>query len=313
MLSFTIRRLLQAIPILLGVSILVFLMVQMIPGNALDLMLPSDAPKDLIEKMKAEYGFDKPLWQQYLRWLWMLLHGDLGVSIFDSTPVAATLFDALGNTFVLAIPAAVLGFGLGIFFGVTAALNNGKAADKALSMVSITGVSLPHYWFAIVLVVIFSVELNWLPAQGMQFDTLPSTVEGLKSMVLPVITLSLIPMGVVSRVVRAAVLEVMSQEFVNTLNAKGLWSRSVLGHILKNAAPATLAVMGLQFGYLLGGSILVETVFNWPGSGNLLNLAIFRRDIPVMQGTILVLAAFFVLLNLVVDVAQALIDPRIRR
>lgn len=129
----------------------------------------------------------------------------------------------------------------------------------------------------------------------------------------PVITLSLIPMGVVARVVRAAVLEVMNQEFVNTLYAKGLWNRDVMIHILKNAAPAALAVMGLQFGYLLGGSILVETVFNWPGSGNLLNLAIFRRDIPVMQATIIVLAAFFVLLNLAVDVAQALIDPRIRR
>lgn len=313
MLSFMIRRLLQAIPILLGVSILVFLMVQLIPGSPLDLMLPSDAPKDLIEKMKAEYGFDRPLWEQYLRWLWMLLQGDLGVSIFDGMPVTASLFDALRNTLVLALPAALLGFGLGIFFGVTSALHNGTWIDKTLSIVSITGVSLPHYWFAIVLVVIFSVELNWLPAQGMQFTGFPTTVEGFKSLVLPVVTLSLIPMGVVSRVVRAAVLEVMSQEFVNTLRAKGLWSRVVLVHILKNAAPATLAVMGLQFGYLLGGSILVETVYNWPGSGNLLNLAIFRRDIPVMQGTILVLAAFFVLLNLLVDIAQALIDPRIRR
>jgi peptide/nickel transport system permease protein len=131
--------------------------------------------------------------------------------------------------------------------------------------------------------------------------------------VLPVITLSLIPMGVVARVVRAATLEVLSQEFVATLHAKGLINREVVFHVLKNAAPASLAVMGLQFGYLLGGSILVETVFNWPGSGNLLNLAIFRRDIPVMQATIVVLAFFFVLLNLLVDIAQAAIDPRIRR
>jgi peptide/nickel transport system permease protein len=131
--------------------------------------------------------------------------------------------------------------------------------------------------------------------------------------VLPVITLSLIPMGVVARVVRATVLEVLSQEFVATLEAKGLIARETLYHVMKNAAPAALAVMGLQFGYLLGGSILVETVFNWPGSGNLLNLAIFRRDIPVMQATIVVLAFFFVLVNLLVDIAQAAIDPRIRR
>lgn len=313
MLSFTLRRLLQAVPILLGVSILVFLMVQMIPGSPLDLMLPPEASPELIEEMKITYGFDKPVWQQYLLWLWQLMQGDLGYSIFNGAPVAVELFDALGNTFVLAIPAAIVGFGLGTLFGVLAALSQGGPADKFFSILSITGVSLPHYWFAIVLVVIFSVQLNWLPAQGMSFENVPTDWEGLRSIVLPVITLSLIPMGVVARVVRAAVLEVMNQEFVNTLYAKGLWNRDVMIHILKNAAPAALAVMGLQFGYLLGGSILVETVFNWPGSGNLLNLAIFRRDIPVMQATIIVLAAFFVLLNLAVDVAQALIDPRIRR
>ncbi|WP_045392142.1 ABC transporter permease [Falsirhodobacter sp. alg1] len=313
MLSFILRRLLQAIPILFGVSVMVFLMVQMIPGSPLDLLLPPDASPQLIEQMKEAYGFDKPAWQQYLLWLWQLLHGNLGYSIFNGAPVADELFDALGNTFVLAIPAAFTGFGLGILLGVSAALSQGGPLDKLLSAIAITGVSLPHYWFAIVMVVIFSVNLNWLPAQGMQFTGVPTTLAGFKSMILPVITLSLIPMGVVARVVRAAVLEVMSQEFVNTLHAKGLWDRSVLLHVMKNAAPATLAVMGLQFGYLLGGSILVETVFNWPGSGNLLNLAIFRRDIPVMQATIIVLAAFFVLLNLIVDIAQALIDPRIRR
>lgn len=313
MLSFILKRLLQAIPILVGVSILVFLMVQMIPGSPLDILLPPDASPEMVEQMKAAYGFDKPVHMQYLLWLWQLLHGDLGFSIFNGAPVGGQLFDALGNTFTLAIPAAAVGFGLGIFFGVTAALSQGGPLDKLLSALSITGVSLPHYWFAIVLVAIFSVDLNWLPAQGMAFDTVPADWEGVKSMILPVVTLSLIPMGVVARVVRAAVLEVMNQEFVQTLHAKGMWDRTVLLHVMKNAAPAALAVMGLQFGYLLGGSILVETVFNWPGSGNLLNLAIFRRDIPVMQATIIVLAAFFVLLNLLVDIAQALIDPRIRR
>jgi len=313
MLSFVLRRLLHAIPILFGVSILVFLMVQMIPGSPLDLMLPPEATPELIEELKRSYGFDQPVYVQYLRWLWQMLQGDLGHSIFNGEPVAASLFDALGNTFVLAIPAAMLGFSLGIALGVAAALNQGGPLDKLFSAIAITGVSLPHYWFAIVLVVIFSVQLNWLPAQGMGFETVPLSWDQAKSMVLPVVTLAMIPMGVVARVVRAAVLEVMSQEFVATLHAKGLWDRAILLHILKNAAPAALAVMGLQFGYLLGGSILIETVFNWPGSGNLLNLAIFRRDIPVMQATIIVLAAFFVLLNLAVDILQALIDPRIRR
>jgi len=157
------------------------------------------------------------------------------------------------------------------------------------------------------------VVLNVLPGQGMGPEGFPSTWEHVSHLILPVITLSLIPMGVVSRLVRANVLEIRSMEFVSALAAKGLHGRSVLFHILKNAAPSALALMGLQFGYLLGGSILVETVFNWPGSGGLMNLAIFRRDIPVLSATILVLAAMFVAINILVDVLQALIDPRMRR
>ena len=164
-----------------------------------------------------------------------------------------------------------------------------------------------------VLVAIFAVMLNVLPGQGMGPDGFPSTWEHVRHLILPVITLSLIPMGVVSRLIRANVLEIRSMEFVSALTAKGLTGRRVLFHIMKNAAPSALALMGLQFGYLLGGSILVETVFNWPGSGSLMNLAIFRRDIPVLSATILVLAAIFVAINILIDVLQALIDPRIRR
>jgi peptide/nickel transport system permease protein len=171
---------------------------------------------------------------------------------------------------------------------------------------------MPHYWCAIVMVLFCSVLHDWLPAQGMGDDDLPF-LDKLPYLVMPVVTLSFIPMGVVGRLVRATVLEILGREFPGALAAKGLTRWPVLRHVCKNAAPPVLALMGLQFGYLLGGSILVETVFNWPGSGNLLNLAIFRRDIPVLQATILVLASFFVVLNLLVDIAQAAIDPRLRR
>jgi len=167
--------------------------------------------------------------------------------------------------------------------------------------------------YGMVLVAYFAVWLNVLPGQGMGPDGFPSTWEHARHLILPVVTLSLIPMGVISRLVRANVLEIRSMEFVTALDAKGLKGRRVLFHILKNAAPSALALMGLQFGYLLGGSILVETVFNWPGSGSLMNLAIFRRDIPVLSATILALATIFVAINILVDVLQALIDPRIRR
>lgn len=312
MLLFVARRSLHAIPILLGVSLVVFALVHIVPGNPIDLLMPADAAPEVIAQMKAAYGFDRPLPLQYLLWLSHAARGDFGVSVFNATPVWGQLVDGLANTFVLASLAAVLGFTLGVALGLIAASAHGRWPDKVCTAIATTGVSLPHYWLAIVLVMLCSVLHDWLPAQGMGDDQLPWW-NRLQYLVLPVITLSLIPMGVVGRVVRAQMLEVQAQEFVSALSAKGLTRRPVLRHVMKNAAPAVLALMGLQFGYLLGGSILVETVFNWPGSGNLLNLAIFRRDIPVLQATILVLASFFVVLNLLVDVAQAAIDPRIRR
>ncbi|HUA53983.1 MAG TPA: ABC transporter permease [Candidatus Sulfotelmatobacter sp.] len=312
MFLFTGRRLLEALPILFGVSLVVFGLVHIVPGNPVDLLVPPEAPAEVVAHLKAIYGFDKPLYVQYAAWLMRTLTGDFGISVFNTQPVAGQLFEALRNTFQLAVPAALLGFSVGIALGLLAAFHHGRWLDKLFSGLAITGVSLPHYWFAIVMVLVFSVFLNWLPAQGMAEEG-TSLLGRLSYLVLPVITLSLIPMGVVARLVRATVLEILGQEFVGALTAKGLTRRPTLLHVCKNAAPPVLALMGLQFGYLLGGSILVETVFNWPGSGNLLNLAIFRRDIPVLQATILVLAFFFVLLNLAVDIAQAAIDPRVRR
>ena len=312
MLLFAIRRLLQAIPILLGVSLVVFGLVHIVPGNPIDMLMPPEASPEVIAQMKAAFGFDKPLYIQYLLWLWRALHGNFGLSVFNATPVWGQLVVALQNTFVLAILGAALGFSMGILCGMVSALYYGRWPDKLFSAIATIGVSLPHYWCAIVLVLLCAVLHDWLPAQGMGDDSLP-LYDRLQYLVLPVVTLSLIPMGVIGRLVRATVLDILGQDFVGALSAKGLTRLPVIRHIAKNAAPPVLALMGLQFGYLLGGSILVETVFNWPGSGNLLNLAIFRRDIPVLQATILVLATFFVLLNLLVDIAQAAIDPRIRR
>src|SRR4051794_13048367 len=311
--SYVARRLLYAVPILLGVSMLVFALIHLAPGDVVDLLVPPEVPRDVADALRCRFALDQPIYIQYFAWLGRLLVGDLGISFFNNRPVSDELFSALGNTLMLALPATVLGFGLGVMFGALAAFNHGTWLDKAFSAAAITGVSLPHYWVGIVLVAIFAVILNAMPAQGMGAGGFPTTWEQLQHFILPVVTLSLIPMGVVSRLVRANVLEILSHEFVSTLHAKGLMSRRVLYHVMKNAAPSALALMGLQFGYLLGGSILVETVFNWPGSGGLMNLAIFRRDIPVLSATILVLAAIFVGFNIMVDVLQALIDPRIRR
>jgi len=307
------RRLLYAVPILLGVSLLVFALIHLAPGDVVDMLVPPEVPREVADLPRRRFALDQPLHIQYLAWLGRLLVGDLGISFFTNRPVADELFSALQNTLMLALPAALLGFALGVTLGALAAFNRGTWLDKLFAATAITGVSLPHYWVGIVLVSVFAVIFNALPAQGMGPPGFPASWEQIKPLILPVVTLSLIPMGVISRLVRANVLEMLSHEFVGALHAKGLLSRRVLYHVMKNAAPSALAVMGLQFGYLLAGSILVETVFNWPGSGGLMNLAIFRRDIPVLSATILVLATIFVVINILVDVLQALIDPRMRR
>ncbi len=217
---------------------------------------------------------------------------------------------------MLAVLATLIGFVLGCLFGFVAGYFRDSWVDKLASFVSIIGVSVPHYWLGMVLVIIFSVQLNWLPATGAGpggSDAWAWDWAHVRHLILPAVTMSVIPMGIVARTVRALVADILSQEFVGGLRAKGLLDAGVFRHVVKNAAPTALAVMGLQLGYLLGGSILIETVFSWPGTGFLLGQAIFQRDLPLLQGAILVLAMFFVALNLIVDVIQTWLDPRVER
>jgi peptide/nickel transport system permease protein len=313
MLQFVLRRIVHVMPILLGVTVVTFILVQIMPGSIADQMVPPGAPASLRDEINRIYGLDRSLVEQYFFWLWQLLQGNLGLSLVSGRPVSGEVWDAMMNTLKITLFAAAIGFSLGISFGAISALNVRRWPDRLFTLIAIAGVSVPHFWLSILLITIFAVELNWLPAQGMGPGGFPLSWEQWKPMVLPVVTLSLIPMGIVGRLVRASVLEVLSQEFVSALAAKGLRNREVRRHIAKNAAPSVLAVMGLQFGYLLGGSILVETVFNWPGTGKMLNQAIFTNDMPIIQATMLVLSVMFVLVNLGVDVAQGAIDPRMRR
>ncbi len=316
MLNYIIRRVLYVIPIGFGVTVLVFALVHMAPGDPLSAVVPPDAPEEMVQELRKAYGFDKPLPIQYATWLGRVLVGDLGVSVARGREVADELRIAVPNTFILAAGGTLLGFTLGATLGGIAGFFQGRWIDKLATSIAITGVSVPHYWLGLVLVIIFSVEMNVLPSFGMGPGGSTAwewNAEHMRHLVLPIITLAVIPMGLITRTVRATVAEILNQEFVQALHAKGLFQRQVLVHIVRNAAPTTLAVMGLQLGYLLGGSILVETVFQWPGTGSLLNSAIFERDLPLLQGTILVLAMFFVLLNLFVDILQSAIDPRMSR
>jgi peptide/nickel transport system permease protein len=310
------KRLVLVVPVVFAVALVCFLLVHIAPGDPLVSVLPPDASQALADQMRKAYGFDRPLPVQFGLWLWRALHGDLGSSIATGRPVLTEVLRAVSNTVTLAIAAALIGFTLGLLFGLIAGYFRDTWVDKVATSIAIAGVSVPHYWLGMVLVIIFSVQLIWLPAVGAGpggSGAWGGEGEHMRYLILPAVTSSVIPMGIVTRTVRALTGDILSQDFVEALRAKGLRELDVFKHVIKNAAPTALAVMGLQLGYMLGGSILIETVFSWPGSGLLLNSAIFQRDLPLLQGTILVLALFFVALNLLVDIAQASIDPRIKR
>jgi peptide/nickel transport system permease protein len=312
MLKYILRRALYTIPIALGVSLVVFTLIHLAPGDPLSAVV-GEADQKLLAEMRASFGYDKPLPVQYFLWLGSTLTGNMGYSLRSGAPVFPMLISAAKNTIAIGIGAAVLGFFLGVLSGLVAGYNHGTWIDKAVSSSAIAGVSMPQYWLAIILVIIFSVHLGWLPSVGSGSGEAFWSWASWRHMVLPVVALAAIPAAIVARTARASVMEILSMEFVEALRARGLSERRILWHVARNALPTVLAVMGLQFAHLLGGSILVETVFTWPGTGHLLNMAIFDRDIPVLQGTIMLLATFFVLTNLLVDILQAWADPRISR
>jgi len=316
MIGYLIRRILYAIPIGLGVTVISFILVYLAPGDPLNAIAPADAPQEVVEALRTAYGLDRPLPVQYGLWLSRAVQGDLGKSIASGREVSTEVFSAIANTLRLALVASALGVSLGCLLGSVAGYYKGGWIDRLATTASVIGVSVPHYWLGLVLTIIFSIKLGWFPAMGAGAGGSQEwawDLEHWRSLTLPALTLCVIPMGIITRTVKALVADMLEQEFVISLKARGLNSLSIFKHIAKNTAPTVLAVAALQVGYLMGGSILVETVFAWPGTGFLLNTAIFQRDIPLLQGTLLILCMFFVVLNLLVDVLQPLMDPRMLR
>ena len=311
------RRIVLTIPILLGVTIICFALVQIAPGDPIQNLLSPTATAADAARLRAAYGLDRPLPIQYVIWLGKVLGGDLGMSISDNTPVTGEVLRAFVNTIVIALISVVLAFVASMVLGVIAAYRSGKTADRLITAVAVFGISVPPFWLGVILVIIFAVNLSWLPATGMgaSGSQLFSYLRwaDLKFAIMPIIALALPPLGIMTRTTRSSVAEILNQDFIQTLRAKGLSEAQIVVHAVFNIMPQAIAMLGLQLGYLIGGSVLVETVFTWPGTGYLLNKAVLTRDIPLLQGTILVLATAFVLINLVVDLAQSLIDPRIKR
>ncbi len=314
---YALRRLLMTIPILLGVTIICFALVKLAPGDPVQNLVRPETPPEDIAKLRAYYGLDQPVVIQYFVWLWRVVCGDLGTSIANNAPVASEVLRAFQNTIVIALISVVLAFFASMGLGIIAATRQGGLVDRFVTAIAVFGISVPTFWLAVVLVIVFAVNINWLPATGMgsggSHDFNYFDWEDFKFAVMPIIALALPPLGIMTRTTRSALSEILNQDFILTLRAKGLSEFSIIMHAVRNIMPGAVAMLGLQLGYLIGGSVLVETVFTWPGTGFLLNKAILTRDIPLLQGTILVLATVFVLINLVVDLLQSLVDPRIKR
>jgi ABC-type dipeptide/oligopeptide/nickel transport system permease component len=297
------RRLLAALPTLIGVSVLVFLMVHLIPGDPARLVAGADARAEDIENVRRALGLDRPLWEQFLAFVGRVLRGDLGNSFRSGLPVAEEVAGRWWATAQLSLAAILVAVVVGGITGIASAVWRGGWIDSLALLFSLTGVSMPTFFLGLLLMLVFSVQLGLLPLTGM--DT-PA------HFILPAITLGLPSAAVISRVMRSSLLEVLGQDYVRTARAKGLAETLVIRrHALRNALIPVVTVIGLQLGYLLGGAVVTETVFAWPGIGRLIIQAISARDFPLLQGAILVLAVSFVLVNLLADLLYTLLDPRI--
>ncbi|ARO14633.1 dipeptide transport system permease protein DppB [Ketogulonicigenium robustum] len=324
MLAYIARRILLLVPMAIGIVIVTFGLLLLIPGDPAAVLLGQDATPDAIALLRDRLGLNNPWYIRLWDYTWALLHGDMGTSIFQSAPVATIIYDRLGATVELAVVALIMASLLGITLGVMAAIWQGSIIDTLAMLFAQIGVSMPVYWMGLLLMLAFAVQLGWLPAIGRgapMVDGLMALLRGdpsvladsLRHIALPALALAANSAAIISRLVRASMLEVLREDFVRTAYSKGLRvGRVIIRHALRNALLPVLSVIGLRFGALLGGAVLTESIFAWPGLGQLTITAISQRDLPLIQGLVLTFALIFALVNLVVDLLYAAVDPRIR-
>jgi len=332
MLSYLTRRVIGTIPVIILISLLVFLLVHAAPGDPADLLLSDEADAQDVAEARARWGLDQPVYIQYLKFLWACLQGDLGMSFRYADPVLLLITERLPATIELAIVSIIIAVIFGVPLGVWAGARPNSWADNFGSLFGFFGVSMPNFWLGIMLILVVAGYFNLLPSAGRDtygiagdpitgFYILDSILQrnwvalwdGIKYIIMPATALGTNMMGILMRVTRSSVLEVMHEDYVTTARAKGLSERVVLWHhVLRNALIPIITVVGLELGTLLSGSIIVETVFAWPGSGALLISAITSRDYPLITGTVLMYTMAFVIINFIIDVLYAVIDPRIR-
>lgn len=306
------KRILTLIATLIGTSVIVFLVLEILPGNAAQMLMGADASPDAVAALATKLGLDQPAWTRYWHWVGGMLTGDLGNSYAYGSPVVDLVLERLSLTIPLALMAMVFTTVLALIVGVTAAAKHNKMGDVGLMGLTQVGIAIPNFWFAILLILVFSVELQWFSAGG--FDGWGEGIlPGIKALLLPALSLAVVQAAILARITRSAVLEVMREDFVRTARAKGVSQRAVLwGHVLRNAMIPVVTVMGLQFSELLAGTIVVENVFYLPGLGKLIFQSISNRDLIVVRNCVMLLATMVVVVNFVVDLLYALIDPRLK-
>jgi peptide/nickel transport system permease protein len=311
---YVVRRLLLLVPVLLGVSVIIFMVLHLAPGDPAEIMLGSQATQVDLERLRAELGLTEPLYVQYVHWLGLVVRGDLGRSIWMKRPVLSEVLGRFQATLILTGTALVLSTAAGLALGILSAVRPNSLLDRLSAVASLFGASMPVFWLGIVLMVIFALWLGWLPASGMFAPYGGGDVRDLLvHLALPAVTLAAASVTIIARLTRSTMLETLGQDYIRTARAKGVVERAVvLRHGLKNALIPIVTVVGVQAGYLLGGAVLTETVFAWPGVGTLMVQGILARDFPLVQGCVLVVALSFVLINLIVDLLYAWLDPRIR-
>ncbi len=310
--GYVVRRVGQAVVVMLGVSVIVFLLVHLVPGDPIRRSLGTRFDPHVYQLLYERAGFDQPLYRQYVTWLGNALQGDLGVSFRTGRPVRGMVLERLPATMSLAFAALFIGLVIALPAGIISAVRSGSRTDYSVSALSQVGVSIPDFWWAIMLILLFSLTLGWLPPSGYK-SPLESPVGFLRHLTLPALSVGLISGSILTRFVRAAMLDALHRDYTRTARSKGLPERVVINrHVLRNALVPIVTVAGLQLGFLLGGVVVVEVIFAWPGLGRLAYDAVLRRDYPVLQGAVLLVALSFVVINLLVDLLYARLDPRIR-
>jgi ABC-type dipeptide/oligopeptide/nickel transport system permease component len=308
-----VKRLVWMVPIILGLSLVVFSMMHLAPGDPAEAILGPRGTKELIAQARHDLGLDQPLYVQYGRWVAHAARGDLGESYRLNRAVRPEVVAKFKNSAILASISFVVAVLVGITIGTLSAVRRGGLLDNALMAITVTGISMPPFYLGMLLIILFSVKLDLLPTGGM-YDVRqdPSTEQLIRHLILPALTLAAVPIAVIARIMRSSMLEIIGQDFIRTARAKGLRDRGVITrHALRNALIPVVAVVGLQVGYLLSATALVEVVFSWPGLGSLLVQSVVTRDLPLAQGAVLLIAMIYVLVNILTDFVQALLDPRI--